>query len=153
MVQFEGTDPVSMVLKTGEVIKGPGKIIGVKDTTGVRVTAGGANEIAIGISAGASSRDAELALDTNAGATVSVYPLGSVLMVQSKAGVTYNVGDLVYADADGLASKTSSSNKVLGIYVGDDAVTGAALVVNGAGDSGASEGTMIRVATAGAATA
>tara|TARA_R100000152_G_scaffold18448_1_gene10281 strand:+ start:302 stop:754 length:453 start_codon:yes stop_codon:yes gene_type:complete len=147
------TDPVNMILKTGVTVKGPGKIIGVKDTSGVRLTASGANEIAIGVSAGDSSRAAGGALETAAGATVAVYPLGGVLMVQSKAGVTYNVGDLVYAGGDGLADKTSSSQKVLGIYVGEDAVEGAALVVNGAGDSGASEGTMILVNTAGAATA
>ena len=128
-------------------------IVGVKDTSGVRLTANGANEIAIGITAGDSSRAAGGALETAAGATVAVYPLGGVLMVQSKAGVTYNVGDLVYAEADGLASKVSSSNKVLGIYVGEDGITSAALAVNGAGDSGASEGTMILVNTAGAATA
>ena len=147
------TDPVNMILKTGVTVKGPGKIIGVKDTSGVRLTANGNNEIAIGVSAGDSSRAAGGALETAAGATVAVYPLGGVLMVQSKAGVTYNVGDLVYAEADGLASKSSSSNKVLGIYVGEDGLTSAALVVNGAGDSGASEGTMILVNTAGAATA
>ena len=87
----EGADPVNMVLKTGEVVKGPGKIIGVKDTSGVRVTGAANNEIAIGISAGDSSRAAGGALDTAAGATVAVYPLGGALMVQSEAGLTYNL--------------------------------------------------------------
>ncbi|MAK37286.1 MAG: hypothetical protein CMC15_14120 [Flavobacteriaceae bacterium] len=147
------TDPVNMTLKTGEVVKGPGKIIGVYDTTGVRVTATGANEIGIGISAGASSRDADGALDTNAGATVAVYPMGATMYVQSLNGLTWSVGDLVYADANGLASQTSSSQKVIGVYVGEGELTTTALVVNGAGDSGATEGNMILVATSGAATA
>ena len=149
----EGADPVNMVLKTGEVVKGPGKIIGVKDTSGVRVTGAANNEIAIGISAGDSSRAAGGALDTAAGATVAVYPLGGALMVQSEAGVTYNVGDLVYVSGNGLADKTATSQKVLGIYIGEDGLTTSALVANGAGDSGATEGTMILVSTAGAATA
>lgn len=151
MVNF--ADPVNMILKTGATIKGPGKIIGVKDTTGVRLTANGANEIAIGISAGDSERSAGGALNTSAGATCAVYPLGGALMVQSKAAVAWSVGDLAYCDADGLASKTSSSNKVLGVYIGEEGVTGDALVLNGAGDSGASEGTMVLISTAGAATA
>ena len=146
-----GVKPINMVLKTGTTIKGPGKIIGVYDSTGVDLAIN--NEIAIGVSAGASSRDADGALDTAAGATVAVYPLGGVLMVQSKAGDSYNPGTLVYVDAAGLATTTSSSRKLLGVYVGPAGVTGAALVENGAGDSGASEGTMIAVMTAGAATA
>tara|TARA_Y100000114_G_scaffold63471_1_gene58191 strand:+ start:370 stop:822 length:453 start_codon:yes stop_codon:yes gene_type:complete len=146
-----GVKPINMVLKTGTTIKGPGKIIGVYDSTGVDLAIN--NEIAIGVSAGASSRDADGALDTAAGATVAVYPLGGVLMVQSKAGDSYNPGTLVYVDAAGLATTTSSSRKLLGVYVGPAGVTGADLVVNGAGDSGASEGTMIAVMTAGAATA
>ena len=75
------------------------------------------------------------------------------MYVQSKAGDSWNPGTLAYVDADGLATTTSSSRKILGIYVGEAGVTGAALLVNGAGDSGASEGTMILIATAGAATA
>jgi len=146
-----GVKPVNMVLKTGTTIKGPGKIIGVFDSSGVDLAIN--NEIAIGISAGASSRDADGALDTAAGATVAVYPLGGVLMVQSKAADQYNPGTLVYVDAAGLATTTSSSRKLLGVYVGPADLTADPLVVNGAGDSGASEGTMIAVMTAGAATA
>jgi len=146
-----GVKPINMVLKTGTTIKGPGKIIGVYDTSGVDLAIN--NEIAIGVSAGDSSRDADGALETAAGATVAVYPLGGVLMVQSKAGDSYNPGTLVYVDASGLATTTSTSRKLLGVYVGPAGVTGAALVANGVGDSGASEGTMIAVMTAGAATA
>ena len=145
------TDPVNMVLETGTTIKGPGKIIGVYDTSGVDIAQN--NEIAIGISAGASSSDADGALDSSAGATVAVYPIGATMYVQSKAGDSWNPGTLAYVDADGLATTTSTSRKILGIYVGEAGVTGATLVVNGAGDSGASEGTMILIATAGAATA
>ena len=74
-------------------------------------------------------------------------------MVQAKAGDSFNPGTLVYVDAAGLATTTSTSRKLLGVYVGKAGLTSAALVVNGAGDSGASEGEMIPVMTAGAATA
>ena len=151
MTAFSGTDPVNMVLKTGTTIKGAGKCIGVYDTTGVDLAIN--NEIAIGISAGDSTRDADLALQTTVGATVAVFPLGGVLYVQSKAGDAWNPGTLAYVDAGGLATVTSSSRKLLGVYVGEAGVTGATLVVNGAGDSGATEGTLIPIMTAGAATA
>ena len=155
------TDPVNMILKTGVTVKGPGKIVGVKDTSGVRLTANGANEIAIGITAGDSSRAAGGALETAAGATVAVYPLGGVLMVQSKAGDAYTTGCTVYVGANGLATSTAGSNKKLGLYVGK-AHTAPALVDSGAGDgltdagvtgTATTEGGMIPVMTAGAAIA
>jgi len=151
MTAFGGTDPVNMVLKTGTTIKGPGKIIGIYDTTGVDLAVN--SEIGIGISAADSSRTAAGALDTAAGATCAVFPLGGVLWVQSTAADSWNPGALVYVDAAGLATTTGTSRKKLGIYVGEAGVTGAALVVNGAGDSGATEGTMIPVMTCGAETA
>tara|TARA_R110002012_G_scaffold260052_3_gene441716 strand:+ start:539 stop:985 length:447 start_codon:yes stop_codon:yes gene_type:complete len=143
------TKPVTATVKTGVVIHGAGKIVNY-DTTGIDLT--GANEIALAITASDSSRTAAGVLDTAAGATCSVYPLGGVLMVQNVAGETYTFGDLVYAQASGLAGKTSSSRKLLGIYVGAG-VTTAALGANGAGDTTNTEGTLIPVATAGAATA
>lgn len=151
MVAYGGMDTVNLTLKTGTVIKGPGKIIGKFDTSGVDIAQN--NEIAIGISAASSSRTAEGVLQTAAGATVAVFPLGGLHYVQAKAGDAFNPGDLVYVDADGLATITSTSRKILGIFVGEPIAATAALVVNGAGDSGASEGQMIPVMTAGAATA
>jgi len=62
-------------------------------------------------------------------------------MVQSEASQTYTTGLLVYAQASGLVGTTSSSRKLLGVYVGTGEVT-----------SG-SAGDMIPVMTAGAATA
>ena len=62
-------------------------------------------------------------------------------MVQSQASQTYTTGLLVYAQADGLVGTTSSSRKLLGIYVGEGETTSS------------SAGDMIPVMTAGAATA
>ena len=62
-------------------------------------------------------------------------------MVQSQASQTYTTGLLVYAQADGLVGTTSSSRKLLVIYVGEGETTSS------------SAGDMIPVMTAGAATA
>ena len=80
-------------------------------------------------------------------------PLGGVQYVQAKAGDAFNPGDLVYVDAAGLVTITATSRKILGIFVGEPIAATAALVLNGAGDATASEGEMIPVMTAGAATA
>ena len=151
MAIYGGNDPTNMVLKTGETIKGPGKIIGVYDTTGVTPSA--ANGIGIGVSVGDSTRTAAGVLQTTVGATVGVVPFGGVLYIQAVAAETWNPGALVYAQASGMAGQTSSSRKLIGVYVGEAGLVTAALVVNGAGDSGATEGTMIPVATSGALTA
>ena len=96
---------------------------------------------AIGVSAGDSTRDVDGTLSTAAGATVSFYPLGGVLMVQSEARQTYTTGLLVYVGASGqVIDGDDHSSKVLGIYVGD-------------GASSTSAGDLIPVMTAGAATA
>jgi hypothetical protein len=57
---------------------------------------------------------------------------------------------IVYAGADGLAlDSQDSSEKKLGIYVGKVMSSAtAALALNGAGDSGATEGQMVLVNTA-----
>ena len=72
MAIYGGNDPTNMVLKTGETIKGPGKIIGPYDTTGVIPSA--ANGIGIGVSVGDSTRTAAGVLQTTVGATVGVVP-------------------------------------------------------------------------------
>ena len=82
-------------------------------------------------------------LVTSAGATVSFYPLGSVLMIQSEASQTYTTGLLVYAGASGqVIDSNDHTSKVVGVYVG----TGEAVGAGGAG-------TLIPVNTAGHVTA
>ena len=148
MAYGEGADPRNATLKTGTVVYGPGKIM-TNDSTNNTLDLSAATEVALGISAGASSRTAAKVLQTAAGATVSYYPLGGMLMVQSAASAVYTTGCLVYVGGDGLATATAGSNKKLGRYVGEGE-TAAALGANGAGDTTNTEGTMIPVATQGA---
>lgn len=148
MAYGQGMDPVHGVMYAGQTVKGPGKIL-YADQSDNALYLGADAKFAIGISAGDSSRAAGGALDTT-GATVAYYPLGGVLMVQSAATQTYKPGMIVYAGANGLAlDSQDNSEKKLGIYVGT--VMGsatAALALNGAGDSGATEGEMVLVNTA-----
>lgn len=140
MVYAEGADPISAVLKTGTTVSGPGLCL-VNDSTNNTLDLCADGEIAIGISAGDSTRDVDGDLQTAAGATVSFYPLGGVLMVQSEASQTYTTGLLVYVGASGqVIDSNDHTSKVLGIYVGD-------------GASSTSAGDLIPVMTAGAATA
>ena len=143
-------DPRSTTMKTGVKIFGPGKILAfTSGETGVDLTVAG--KFALGISAGESERAAGGDLKTAAGATVSYYPLGGVLMVQSVNGITWEEGDIVYAGNSGLAtSSNGSSAKLLGTYVGATLSAGtAALGANGNGDTLNTEGVMISVSTAG----
>jgi len=146
------TQPRTATLKDTAYVYGPGKLL-TMDSTNNTLDLTANNEIAIGVSAAEGSRDSALAYEA-ASATVAYYPLGGVLMIQSAASQTYTTGLLVYAQADGLAGTTSSSRKLIGVYVGNGETTGA-LGANGAGDSAAasSEGDLIPVMTAGAATA
>ncbi len=150
MVAFSSTDPRNATLKDAEIIRGLGRILTV-DGTNNTLTENTATSISIGISAGESSRDADHAFETSA-ATVSYFPLGGVLMVQSETGKTYTTGCLVYAKASGLASPTANSSKVLGIYVGEGQTTGSDLLAT-ANSATLTEGELIPVMTAGAATA
>jgi len=150
MVAFGGTDPVRATCKDATIIRGVGRIL-TNDSTNNEIIVSGAATIAIGIAAGESSRDADHVLET-ASATCSFFPLGGVLMVQSEASKTYTTGCLVYAKAAGLASPTANSSKILGIYVGVGEVTGAALLAT-ANSATLTEGQLIPVMTAGAATA
>ena len=73
-------------------------------------------------------------------------------MVQSAISQTYTTGCLVYVGANGLATATAGSNKVLGIYVGEGQATDGALLAT-ANSASLTEGVLIPVMTAGAATA
>ena len=63
-----------------------------------------------------------------AGGSVSIYTLGGVLMVASKASQTYTMGLAVYATAGGLVTdsddKSGTGAKKVGIYVGTGVTTG-----------------------------
>ena len=140
MVYAEGADPISAVLKTGTTVSGPGLCL-VNDSTNNTLDLCADGEICIGVSAGDSTRDVDGTLSTAAGATVSFYPLGGVLMVQSEASQTYTTGLLVYVGASGqVIDSNDHTSKVLGVYVGEGAASTTA-------------GDLIPVNTAGAATA
>jgi hypothetical protein len=108
-----------------------------------------AADICIGIAVEESSRDALQVYETT-GATVSYYPLTGILLVQVDAASTFNIGETVYVGGAGLATSTAGSNKKLGLYVGDAAHAATALSAplgGNDGQSGATEGALIRVNT------
>tara|TARA_R100000278_G_scaffold40633_1_gene35799 strand:- start:999 stop:1415 length:417 start_codon:yes stop_codon:yes gene_type:complete len=132
----EGADPRNATLKASTTVSGKGLLL-VNDSTNNTVDLCADGEIAIGVSAGESSRGADGALETS-GATVAYYPLGGVLMVQSEASQTYTTGLTVFVGASGQCIDSNDhSSKKLGLYVGEGAASVAA-------------GTLIPVMTAGA---
>lgn len=135
MVAFSAIDPVSMNVKSSTTVSGIGLLL-ANDSTNNTVDLTAAGEVCIGVSGGESSRDADGTLETS-GATVSMFPLGGVMMVASKVAQTYTTGLLVYVGASGLAiDSDDASSKVLGVYVGTGELTGSA------------DGELIRVNTA-----
>ena len=146
----EGADPRNATLVTGQTVLGAGLLLKATGAL-METTDAGSSHIALGVSVGESERAAGGELNAAAGATVSYYPLGGVLMVQSINGITWEEGDIVYAGASGLAtSSNGSSAKLLGTYVGATLGAGtAALGANGNGDTLNTEGVMISVSTAG----
>ena len=154
---MDRTQPINADVVAGSYFRSAGRLVingsGGAGTNKLQETA--AAGIAIGVTADESSRDAAGGLEA-ADATVSYYPLGGVLLVQTDAASTYDIGDTVYVGANGLATSTVGSNKKLGIYVGDGAHAATALSgplgVN-TDSTGATEGALIRVATHGAAIA
>ena len=132
----EGADPRNATLKASTTVSGKGLLV-VNDSTSNTVDLCADGEIAIGVSAGESSRGADGELETS-GATVAYYPLGGVLMVQSEASQTYTTGLTVFVGASGQCIDSNDhSSKKLGLYVGEGATSVAA-------------GTLIPVMTAGA---
>ena len=135
----EGADPRNATLKASTTVSAKGLLL-VNDSTNNTVDLCADGEIAIGVSAGESSRGADGALETS-GATVAYYPLGGVLMVQSEASQTYTTGLTVFVGASGQCIDSNDhSSKALGLYVGE-------------GDASVAAGTLIPVMTAGAAIA
>tara|TARA_R110000824_G_scaffold196246_3_gene379402 strand:- start:10433 stop:10909 length:477 start_codon:yes stop_codon:yes gene_type:complete len=155
-----GNKPRTATLKTGAIVKGTGKLL-THDAANNTMDICADGEVAIGVSAGESSRSADGTYQLTAGATVSYYPLGGVLMVQSEISQTYTTGLLVYAGALGQCIDSNDhTSKVIGMYVGTGEAS-SALVANGNGDTEQtdaatlllSEGTMIAVNTTGHVTA
>ena len=139
MAYGEGADPRNATLKASTTVSGKGLLL-VNDSTNNTLDLCADGEIAIGVSAGESSRGEDLELETS-GATVAYYPLGGVLMVQSEASQTYTTGLTVYVGASGQCIDSNDhTSKALGLYVGEGAASVAA-------------GTLIPVMTAGAAIA
>jgi len=150
------TQPISVTLKDGEISRSAGKLI-VNDGTNNTMALTAAGQIALGVTADESSRAAVApnAYET-AGATVGYYPLGGVMLIQVDAASTFNIGATVYVSGDGLATSTVGTNKKLGIYVGDAAHPATALTAplgGNEGQSGLTEGALIRVNTNSAAIA
>lgn len=151
---YEGKTPRNIELEDATVVYGAGKILKAGSTANHADLSTNAS-VAMGITVASSSREgADNALDTT-GATVSYIPLGGVIMVQCDAASTFNFGATVYIGADGLASHSSSSSKkVLGLYVGDSAHAATALSAPLSGDTASlTEGVMVAVDTHGAAIA
>ena len=123
MVAFTGNDPRNAILKDAETVSGVGIILS-KDGTNNKLQLGAATDVPLGISAGESSRDADLVLET-AGATVSYFPMGGVQMVAALAE-TYTTGQLVYLKGAGRVGGTAGSDKLVGVYVGEGEVVGTA---------------------------
>lgn len=121
MVAFTGNDPRNATLKDAETVGGVGRVL-AKDSTNNKLQLGAATDVPIGISAGESSRDADLVFETT-GATVSYFPMGGVHMVASQTGITYRTGDLVYLKGSGRVNRTAGSDKLVGVYVGEGVTT------------------------------
>ena len=139
MVQFN--DPRNMSVKSTITFAGAGLCVNQGTATSNEVDVCGDGELCIGVTADESSRDAAGTLETS-GATVSVYPLGGVLMVQSEASQTWDYGLIVYVGAAGqVIDSNDHTSKILGIYVGE----------GGAEHTNCDAGTLIPVATHGAA--
>lgn len=123
MVAFSGTDPRTATLKDATTVSGAGYLL-TNDSTTNKLDLTAATEVAIGISIGESSRDADLVFET-ANATISFLPLGGVHLVASDA-VTWTVGQLAYVNANGRCTNVAGSNKILGVYVGTGEVVATA---------------------------
>ena len=94
MVAFSANDPITATLKDSTTVSGVGYLL-TMDSTNNKLDLTANDEIAIGVS----------------------------IMVASQASQTYTTGLLVYAQASGLAGTTSSSRKLIGVYVGTGEVT------------------------------
>lgn len=111
--------PRNATLKAGLTVTGPGYIL-TNDSTNNKLDLTAAGEVALGVSADESERDAS-GLVT--GGKVAYRPMGGVLFIASAASQTYTTGLTVYAGAGGLLTTTAGSNKKVGLYIGEGEVT------------------------------
>ena len=124
MPQFN--DPRNYPMNGTETCSGAGLCLMVNGGE-LETTNAGANSICVAVSADESSRGSDNALETS-GQTVSAYPLGGVLMIQS-AALTWAIGDIAYAAAAGQVNKTSTTQKAVGIFVGTPGAVDAGTLV------------------------
>lgn len=118
MAYGEGADPRNGTLVTGQTVASAGLLLMHNGSSLLRISGASNNEVAIGVSADSSERDSAGDLATAAGSTCSFYPMGGTLLVASEA-LTWVTGDIAYASGSGYCDKTSSSQKAIGIYVGE----------------------------------
>ena len=107
----------TMIVKDG-VLPKTGHLLNYDATSGagtVDLTA--ATDTCFFVAMDESSRDADQALVTS-GATVTACPVGGMMYVRINAGEALVAGQLMYVGANGEATKTAGSNKVLGHYLG-----------------------------------
>ena len=107
----------SMIVKDG-VLPKAGHLLNYDATSGagtVELTA--ATEACQFIALDESSRGEENALDTT-GATVTACPVGGMMYVRMNSGENLLAGATLYVGANGEATITAGSNKILGHYLG-----------------------------------
>lgn len=121
----------SMIVKDG-VLPKAGHLLNYDATSGagtVDLTA--ATEACFFVALDESSRDADQALETT-GATVTACPVGGMMYVRINASEVLVAGQVLYVGANGEATKTAGSNKILGHYLGSalTSVAGTLYAVN-----------------------
>jgi len=113
------SDAIDGNLKASSAVSGAGYIMTNDGSNNRLYLHPGGNVIPMGISAGASEKDADGVLLTTADASVSIFPLSGVLYVRAKASQTWTTGLGVYCGAGGLAlDSADASGQQLGIYLG-----------------------------------
>ena len=138
MTQYN--DPRNGAMKSGSsAATGAGLLLIAEGTTNTfDLCADG--EVAIAVTADEQQRGEDNAIV--AGGTVSYYPLGGVVWVQSEASQTYDLGTIVYVgDGGQCIDANDHTSKALGVYVGD----------GGTDHTSTTAGVLIPVNTAGAA--
>ena len=109
-----------------------GHLLNYDTTTGAgTLTLTGAGETCFFVALDESSRGDENVLDA-AGATITACPVGGMMYCRINASEVLVAGQLLYVGANGEATKTAGSNKVLGHYMGSalTSVAGVLYAVN-----------------------
>ena len=112
----------SMIVKDG-VLPKAGNLLNYDATSGAGTVDLTANtDACFFVALDESSRGADNALETT-GATVTACPVGGMMYVLITAGEAIVAGQVLYVAANGLATKTAGSNKILGHYLGSALTT------------------------------